>query len=115
MKTKIIDRNNPTKLEIGVNAFIKDKHVIDIKYKVVELVSEWSFVAMILYEDEPKNIKVKYFNESEYSDMSDTYARMSDAVNKFCEEHDVVKVDTTQNYDEELVTVVTYKEQLNDN
>lgn len=110
MKIKIIDQTNPTKLEIGVNAFIKDKRVIDIKYKVVELTSEWAFIAMVLYEDEPKNIKVKYFDECEYTDMSDTYARMSDAVNKFCSEHEVIKVDTTNNEDEELVTVVVYKE-----
>lgn len=37
------------------------------------------------------------------------------AVNKFCTNHDVVKIETTQNNDEDLVTVVTYKEQLNDN
>ena len=40
---------------------------------------------------------------------------MQDAVNKFCTNHDVVKIETTQNNDEDLVTVVTYKEQLNDN
>ena len=68
---------------------------------------------LVVYDD--RAFKVKYFNESEYQDLSDTYARMQDAVNKFCTNHDVVKIETTQNNDEDLVTVVTYKEQLNDN
>lgn len=44
-----------------------------------------------------------------------TETLLQDAVNKFCTNHDVVKIETTQNNDEDLVTVVTYTEQLNDN
>ena len=32
-------------------------------------------------------------------------------VNQFCSNHDVVKIETTQNSEDDLVTVVTYKEQ----
>lgn len=93
-----------------VQEFIKNKKVINVEFTSG---TEESDSFLVVYDD--RTFKVKYFNESEYQDLSDTYARMQDAVNKFCTNHDVVKIETTQNNDEDLVTVVTYKEQLNDN
>lgn len=94
-----------------VKKFVETHQIIDIQVSATEM----NCMITVLYDDNPLNYKVKYFNESEYQDLSDTYARMQDAVNKFCTNHDVVKIETTQNNDEDLVTVVTYKEQLNDN
>lgn len=98
MKFKAFDIFEPEDVR-PLEKFIDEHNIIDVKpvqgdgcYSIVE------------------SYRVKYFNESEYQDLSDTYARMSDAVNTFCSNHDVVNVETTQNNDEDLVTVVTYKE-----
>lgn len=82
--------------------FVENHQVIDVK----PVGAENFYSVIVLY----LNYKIKYFNESEYEDLSDTYARMQDAVNKFCSDHNVVNIEITQNGDEDLVTVVTYKE-----
>lgn len=103
----------------SIDEILKDDHVTKVIGKGENLrvkrqkklsKTEMNCMITVLYDDNPLNYKVKYFNESEYQDLSDTYARMQDAVNKFCINHDVVKIETTQNNDEDLVTVVTYKE-----
>lgn len=86
--------------------FVENHQVIDVK----PVGAENFYSVIVLYYDKLLNYKIKYFNESEYEDLSDTYARMQDAVNKFCSNHNVVNIETTQNGDEDLVTVVTYKE-----
>lgn len=86
--------------------FVENHQVIDVK----PVGAENFYSVIVLYYDKLLNYKIKYFNESEYEDLSDTYARMQDAVNKFCSDHNVVNIETTQNGDEDLVTVVTYKE-----
>lgn len=91
--------------------FVESHNIIDIKNSVRQ---EYDSAApdlcnaLVMYDD--RSFKVKYFDEGDYLDFSDTYARMQDAVNKFCANHDVVNVKTTQNSEDDLVTVVTYKE-----
>lgn len=89
-----------------IEKFVETHRTADIKISATEL----NCMIAVLYDDQDTKYKVKYFDENEYQDWSDTYARMSDAVNKFCSSHDVVKTETVQDSDEDLVTVVTYKE-----
>lgn len=98
----IFDQEDTNKLK----KFVAKHKVIDIK-----LVGNDRFYSVIvMYEDNPKRLLIKYFNERKYQDVLDSYASMQEAVDHFCFNHDVVSVNTTQNADEDLVTVVTYKE-----
>lgn len=105
MKFKAFDIFEPEDVR-PLEKFIDEHNIIDVK----PVQGDGCYSIVVLYNDNPRKYRVKYFNESEYPDLSDTYARMQDAVNKFCANHDVVSIETTQNGDEDLVTVVTYKE-----
>ena len=104
MKFKAFDIFEPEDVR-PLEKFIDEHNIIDVK----PVQGDGCYSIVVLYNN-PRKYRVKYFNESEYRDLSDTYARMSDAVNTFCSKHDVAKIETTQNNDEDLVTVVTYKE-----
>lgn len=105
MKIKAFDIFEKEDYE-NLDKFVAEHHVIDVK----PVSAYGSYSVIVLYYDKLLDYKIKYFNESEYEDLSDTYARMQVAVNKFCSDHNVVNIETTQNGDEDLVTVVTYKE-----
>lgn len=105
MKIKAFDIFEKENYE-NLEKFVAEHHVIDVK----PVSAYGCYSVIVLYYDKLLDYKIKYFNESEYEDLSDTYARMQVAVNKFCSDHNVVNIETTQNGDEDLVTVVTYKE-----
>ncbi|QLK33415.1 hypothetical protein [Lactobacillus crispatus] len=98
MKFKAFDIFEPEDVR-PLEKFIDEHNIIDVK----PVQGDGCYSIVVLYNDNPRKYRVKYFNESEYRDLSD-------AVNTFCSKHDVAKIETTQNNDEELVTVVTYKE-----
>ena len=105
MKFKAFDIFEPEDVR-PIEKFIDEHNIIDVK----PVQGDGCYSIVVLYNDNPRKDRGKYFKESEYQDLSDTCARMSDDVNTFCSKHDVAKIETTQNNDEDLVTVVTYKE-----
>lgn len=96
--------------------FVESHNIIDIKNSVRQEYGPGApdlCKALVMYDD--LSFKVKYFREDDYVEEAEfayrtSYTLMEDAVNKFCANHNVVKIETTQNSDEDLVTVVTYKE-----
>ncbi len=55
MQVKIIDTEHENELERIINAFIKDKKIVDIKYQTSHFLDStsqiYSFSAMIMYEN----------------------------------------------------------------
>ena len=89
--------------------FVEEHQIIDIKLSAGVDVGQ----VIVMYDD--KTFKIKYFCEDDYVEEAEyayrtSYTLMKNAVNKFCANHDVVNIETAQNSDEDLVTVVTYKE-----
>lgn len=103
MKIELFNVARPNEVK-ELKKFIEEHQIIDIKLSAGVDVGQ----VIVMYDDQ--SLKVKYFDESDYPDLSDSYARMQSDVNKFCSSHYVVDIETTQNNDEDLVTVVTYKE-----
>lgn len=102
MKVKTICNTSSSDLDKEINDFIKDKKIIDIKF--TEVMSDgynpgdWS--ALVIYEEK----RNRHLQQQEFNLFN------GEDPNEFLKNHDVVNVETTQNNDEDLITVVTYKE-----
>ncbi|MBD5431667.1 MAG: hypothetical protein HDR41_04265 [Lactobacillus sp.] len=100
------------RIEKDINDFIRDKHLIDIKvqtdYAAENMNVSGGMTAIVMYEDK-STVKTKIFSEFDYP-----MAKIQDAVNAFCKEHEVVSVSTNEDSDGNYLITVTYKEKLND-
>lgn len=87
-------------LEDLMNDWLSKHENVDIKSVHMQECLNGQLMVLVMYEDKrSRHLQQRKFNLSEGEDP-----------NEFMKNHDVVNVETTQNNDEDLVTVVTYKE-----